>query len=67
MMFNAFEDKVYLNGLVDKTLERTTEGFWVYFQRRPIHLGGKKYIERLWRLMISDVVISEVKEEKVQK
>jgi len=64
VMFNA--DKVFLNGLVDKTLERTIEGFWVYLQRRPIHLGGKKYIERLWRLIVSDVQISE-QEEMVHK
>ncbi len=66
MMFNVFEDKVFLNGLAYKTLERMTEGFWVYFQRRPIHLGGKKYIERLWRLIVSDVQISE-QEEMVHK
>ena len=62
VMFNAFEDKVFLNGLIDKTLERTTEGFWVYLQRRPIHLGRRKYIERLWRLIVSDVQISEQEE-----
>ena len=55
LMFNTFEDKVFLNGLIDKTLERMTGGFWVFLQRMPIHLGGKNYIERLWRLMVSDV------------
>jgi len=62
MMFNAFEEKVFLNGLADKTLESMTEGFWVYLQRRPIQLGRKKYIERLWRLIVSDVQIGEQEE-----
>ena len=60
LIFNAFEDKIFLNGLIDKTLERTTEGFWVYLQRKPIHLAGRNNIERLWRLMVSEVKLEPI-------
>ena len=60
LIFNAFEDKIFLNGLVEETLERTTEGFWVYLQRKPIHLAGRNYIERLWRLMVSEVELERI-------
>jgi hypothetical protein len=53
----TFSNRVYLKGVNDD-LSRTVDGFWVMAEGTPVDLSGEDYLERLWRYIVKDVIIT---------
>lgn len=60
IMLNAFPNKVHLKGINDDdNLTETEDGFWVFRLGPAVDISGSNFIEKIWRLEVSEVDIQE--------
>jgi hypothetical protein len=64
----ALSNRMYLKGVKDD-LSRTVDGFWIMAEGTPVDLSGENYLERLWRYIVKDVIITptEVVAERISR
>jgi hypothetical protein len=53
----AFSNRMYLKG-VNEDLSRTVDGFWIMAEGNPVDLSDENYLERMWRYVVKDVIVT---------